>query len=796
MKYDLDSTFGEIFDDDPKAFLDQLIDIQKYQASRDESERWAKRLRFIDISSVPDLTKENPSRSLSYSHDCQTMLSGRTKPLILPLLEQEDEDEKVPYMAVSWKWTKGKQFPQWGCDIRESFNYMIQRPGKEPHKSKFPDHYLERVIMYAQSEGIDRLWIDKECIYQEPGDDPKDLNLGVQIMDVVYGESTLSVGLLTTPLMRQNEINLLAELLSGTIFQNPNDTEKPTYKWHTTLKHKILETQMLILRLLNDSRWSRGWIFQEDHLSSDRMTLLIPYTDNLKIENDLVSFGTLQSNLCVKLTAFQKAVTMFWMASHENRHRWPFSEMLRKAKQYEIYNKDFYSHERDPRNKHGVRLWTDGGMGGYKMNTKTHYFNESTYPSTVLSILDDTSFRDLEKVEDRVAVMANAAKFSTRLDISDKSPLVASDMYSLSAIFLAMFLLNGEILNTCTMMSFHSLMGYTLRGYLEEMQYKFRPPLVRYQQNFINRCRLNSVTINTRGVETKGILFRVLPNRRPFVGTMPPSLKLSVQDRRRLDRLAQDPDSNRLEDGRRFHDLAREVIMILNSKLRKKYGVLCKLADLLERYLHLDHQALPQEEQKPSTLYALDMMAGLVQALIDDRELRLARLESEPESAQPSAIFISPYQDEEWMVEQLTGMFGNGVRRTWVFTSFDGRLYNHGMERLASIEVAPCSWGPGGDVLTRCHPDQTDDVYLRSYGWINGVWDIEDEHMGKYTFPITGLTTPQPRPIEEILGKYDSEQEDDTVPSGEKDKKRPGSADKDVDSVKAKKRVTRSSRRR
>ena len=189
-------------------------------------------------------------------------------------------------------------------------------------------------------------------------------------------------------------------------------------------------------------------------------------------------------------------------------------------------------------------------------------------------------------------------------------------------------------------------------------------------------------------------------------------------------------------------------------------------------------------------------MAGLVQALIDDRELRLARLESEPETAQPSAIFIAPFQGEGWVSEQLTSMFGDGIRRTWVFTSWDNGWRNHGMERLASIEVAPYSW-ESNSVLARCGPDQADNAYLQSYGWINGVWDVEGKRMGRYTFPITGLTSPQPPPIEEILGKRKRDGDDDTLPSGEENEKRSGSADKSSDSdAKVERRVTRSRQRR
>jgi hypothetical protein len=56
---------------------------------------------------------------------------------------------------------KGEAIASMGCDARESFEYMIQQLTEEPHKSRFSDRYFERVILFAQSNGIDRLWIDK-----------------------------------------------------------------------------------------------------------------------------------------------------------------------------------------------------------------------------------------------------------------------------------------------------------------------------------------------------------------------------------------------------------------------------------------------------------------------------------------------------------------------------------------------------------------------------------------------------------------------------------------------------------
>ena len=752
MKNDLDLTFGEIFNNDPKAFLDQLIDIQTHTANRRKAEKWVDQLRLIDISGVPDITDERGAKFFSYTGQSSLRFCRPTKPLVLPLLEKTDDDGDIPYIAVSWRWTRGNQPPQWGYDARESYDYRIQRPGREPHKSQFPDHYFERVIMYAQNQGIDRLWIDKESVYQE---DDEDRSLGVQIMDAVYEGSDLSVGLLTTPLMHQNEIDLLAELLSGLLFQPKDDTAKPKYGSRAT-ETALLKIQTLILRILSDSRWSRGWIFQEDHLSSDRMRLLIPYSKGLKLYSEMYDFGKLPGNLVVKLSDFRKAVTEFCIANSENEHRWPVSEMLGKAKHYNTFNRRSSDAWQHPRNEHMVRVWTDGEMSLTKMNKNEHYIDSTRYPSTTLSILDDICHRDLEKTEDRIAIMANASKFSKRLDTSRVSPLVTSETYSLSAILLTLILLNGVIVDTDHVQSHKDLMYCTLRQYIENVQYLFYAPSMRYEQSFIDHCRLKETEITRRGVEAPGFLFKLLPNRKPFSSASKPHpLKLTAADRQHLKHVKLHPYAQVFEPGRKFNMLAEDVIMVLVRKLRKNYGKECKLAEFIHSMLCCDAEPPPPEEALPSTPYVLDNMVGLVQALIDDRELRLARLDSEPDTTEPSAIFIAPPRADGWFSESFFKYYDVGTGDVWVFTSWDNGWRNHGMERLSCLEVAPFTQGPNVTDVVEYSPqwdsDPAANSFLRSYGWINGVWNIEGKHMSKYTFPIAGLTSPQSPPYGDLM---------------------------------------------
>jgi hypothetical protein len=152
-----------------------------------------------------------------------------------------------------------------------------------------------------------------------------------------------------------------------------------------------------------------------------------------------------------------------------------------------------------------------------------------------------------------------------------------------------------------------------------------------------------------------------------------------------------------------------------------------RLAHYLQK--HLEHDLCPSKKHAVSTPYVLDMMSAVYQALLDDRELRLARLVSDPDTADPTAIFIAP-EPKGWSAE---GRFHG--RRCHVFTSWDGPRSDYDREGLASLEVAICQRHG-----TRGMDKNKDRCVLRSYGWVNGVWVTRGEQMGDYVFPLPGIT--------------------------------------------------------
>jgi hypothetical protein len=247
----------------------------------------------------------------------------------VPLTRRHEDDGREPYIAVSWRWNDPSD------QNTAAYEYYIQRPGKSPHRSTVPDLYLDRAIAFAQAHETGLIWIDKECIHQEE----RDREVGIQAMDLVYGESKLSLGLLLATVETQWQFNCLSKLLSKDVFvKNPKvDKFKPKIKESDI--HGIVEVLQIIL---SDERWKRSWIFQEDHCASVRMTLLVRCPGFLRKEEPFTrgefNFGNIPGELQIRSDLLRKTATRFDRACKERGYELDAS-MLAFVRQYTIWDK-------------------------------------------------------------------------------------------------------------------------------------------------------------------------------------------------------------------------------------------------------------------------------------------------------------------------------------------------------------------------------------------------------------------------------------------------------------------------
>jgi hypothetical protein len=350
------------------------------------------------------------------------------------------------------------------------------------------------------------------------------------------------------------------------------------------------------------------------------------------------------------------------------------------------------------------------------------------------SVLDEVCNRNLENDEDRIAILANALKYSRRLDIRPSSPLLRPGQYSLSAALLALILMNGEILLSSEFQNLPTakdIMDHTLRSYLKRCEYKFNAPTFRSEQSWVNRCRLKPTRITECGVQTKGYLFELLPRYRPSGrGSLPNPVRFNKTDRNKLEQLSRDPRSRKVPRGKKLDMMAREALLIVIDKLNKVWPG-SRLARYLEEYLQLDRNPPPRNKAAPSTRYVLDMMVAVHEALLDDRDVRLARFASEPRTADPVGIFIAPVP-HGWRGQYSDNSDEPPLR---VFTSWNSPLSAFDRESLASLEVALID-----EKSTASEKPRKDSkCYLQSHGWVNGVWCVRGKQMGTYGFPLPGI---------------------------------------------------------
>jgi hypothetical protein len=507
---------------------------------------------------------------------------------------------------------------------------------------------------------------------------PRDRELGVQVMDLVYADAKLGIALTTTQLLVQEEVDTLAQLLSGEVFVGGSTKSSP-------LKIKpdvdVPKVQLLILKILSDPRWSRAWIFQEDYLSDYRMILVIPHAEELD-RCKTYDFGNVLGELQVKVHRFRECVTAFCLAQ-PGRLLWPSTKILQKAKRYVTYNS------------------TD----------------REEYPTTTRSVLFDICGRAIEKEQDGITILANALRFPARLDISETSPLVKMEKYSLSATLLALILINGEIFQS---RDNDSILHHTLQSYIVRNETMITVSHLRKPQSFVDRCRFRSPTITKHGLETQGWIFRLFhtPNESPQ-DKEARCIKLTQTERADI-KSRRDDDASQARDPRSIlNALEKEVAVTIISRLQSRWPR-CRLTDLLYRSLSVDRDPPPKDEEDPATTITLKMMSAVVQALIQGLEVRLACLHSQPEHSPPSAMFVAPYY---------------GFNQAWpphVFTSWDNPPNSHRRERLASLLVSAHDTHKRAGYGRRLSEGDV----LKHYSWVNGVWDGRGEPLETYIFPF------------------------------------------------------------
>ena len=147
---------------DPAALISQMVEIQKYTVSREQSEEWAANLRFLHVAKLGAISPKRQSRHI-------------------PLTRKGQFPNCHKYVAVSYRW-------QTPSDPETNPAYLIIDADGSQRGNKAPNEILNRAINFALANRIPFIWIDQECIPNREHS-PEEHEIAIQAMDIVYRQS-------------------------------------------------------------------------------------------------------------------------------------------------------------------------------------------------------------------------------------------------------------------------------------------------------------------------------------------------------------------------------------------------------------------------------------------------------------------------------------------------------------------------------------------------------------------------------------------------------------------------------
>ncbi|RFU80417.1 hypothetical protein TARUN_1806 [Trichoderma arundinaceum] len=449
-------SLGSISDKYPEdSFITKLVDIQSSRVAPQKSIKFIENLECLDF---PLARKRHGSRIIN-----------NLDPLILKR-KTIDAFQRRRYVALSYPWQPPSREPK-----TPARRYLVEeRISMRPMPSPVRGSVLSRAIKYMKYVSARYLWIDQHCIDQRNGEEKE---VGMQTMDRVYSLSKYPVALLSEPIERESELQLLVEILTGHFIYE--DDNAYMLSDETSLQ-RALEAIQLLKYITSDVWFSRGWIFQENYRAGIRMTLLIPIPWKLNKRKPCKLFGYVNKELCINSADFHKEASRLCLAY--KRHQPPpayLEDILSRAGKYTVL-----------------------------LQSMNVYDNKSAPTSMTPTIIEDILARDLTMKWDRLPIIANCCQYSERLD----STKLQARGHSLSLSILTLCLINGEILSNHRLddRSMSTVKKSTITEFLKMHMFdRLQSPSPKRRLTFNKGCRFNNVKLTKEGVETTGHLWRL-----------------------------------------------------------------------------------------------------------------------------------------------------------------------------------------------------------------------------------------------------------------------------------------------
>ncbi|KAL0953942.1 hypothetical protein HGRIS_005104 [Hohenbuehelia grisea] len=127
--------------------------------------------------------------------------------LIQPYHQDASAADTKPYIAVSYCWGSPA--------VRDAASLLIRIPDKPPTDgysirttSVRPD-VLHRSLAFAKAKGIERIWIDQECIHQNDDEDKRSL---INVMHKIYQRAAVTLIVLGHHILSSDDAKILPHL--------------------------------------------------------------------------------------------------------------------------------------------------------------------------------------------------------------------------------------------------------------------------------------------------------------------------------------------------------------------------------------------------------------------------------------------------------------------------------------------------------------------------------------------------------------------------------------------------------
>ena len=275
--------------------------------------------------------------------------------------------------------------------------------------------------------------------------------MAIQSMDLVYGHSQYSLGLLFLRLDSKEQLHLLLGILVRKFITVPCNHQYPMLEQGVSrgTASKVLELLHLIT---SDLWWDRAWIFQEDYRASTKMTLLI--RTSISRPHIPSKFGGTPGELEVNSANFREAATLFCLAY--------------RRKLNNIEEEDSITCDR-----------VLAGAKRYQILHKYNKMSEGMSPT----IFSDIGDRGITVPSDLLAIAANCCDYSIRLDTQNLNAAGCS----LSLSILALYFLNGEIIKNGK--TYKANLSGNIFKFLKGQSLSFNPPVEEKELTFIKHCR-------------------------------------------------------------------------------------------------------------------------------------------------------------------------------------------------------------------------------------------------------------------------------------------------------------------